>query len=68
MQSFAPRDAFILKIQRELLSPEIRPKSFGTFEKQASHTHILASLLVFLQAHNFNAKKKEIYYSYILNI
>ena len=29
-----PRDAFVLKIQREL-SPEIRPKSFGTFEKQA---------------------------------
>ena len=31
MQSFVPRDAFVLKIQRELC----RPKSFGTFEKRA---------------------------------
>ena len=29
-----PRDAFVLKIQR-IMSPEVRPKSFGTFEKQA---------------------------------
>ena len=29
-----PQDHFVVKIQRELLS-EIRPKSFGTFEKRA---------------------------------
>ena len=29
-----PQDHFVVKIQRELL-PEIRPKSFGTFEKRA---------------------------------
>ena len=28
--------SFVVKIQREL-SPEMRPKSFGTFEKQALH-------------------------------
>mgnify|MGYP000140971354 FL=1 len=33
MQSFVPGDTFALKIQREL-SPEMRPKSFGTFEKR----------------------------------
>ena len=33
MPIFVPRDAFALKIQREL-SPEMCPKSFGTFEKR----------------------------------
>ena len=37
-ESFVLRDAFVLKLQREL-SPEIRPKTFGTFDKRAPDFH-----------------------------
>ena len=35
MQSFVPRDAFVLKVQTEFMSPEMRPKSFRVCEKPA---------------------------------
>ena len=30
-----PRDAFVLKLQRELCHPKLARKNFGTFEKRA---------------------------------
>ena len=38
-----PKDTVVMKIQRELCHPKMRPKSFGTFEKRVC-TIILGGL------------------------